>query len=159
MAKPLVKPQPRSSVAGMLERGVGAQALVKPPERISTILPTPIAEQGQTSNIERSPQAVLREIEIIPRQFTLRANSDRVLKDVVSVYSSATGLDLKHSEFLRSVLIAVEHAMPEITREAKLIGRLKRPKNDRGTEEIREQMERIIAKAFVAAMRAAGTLD
>ncbi len=82
-----------------------------------------------------------------------------MLKRIISVYSESTGIDLKHSEFLRAVLVAVEHAMPELSREASQIGRLRRPKNDRENGAIREQMERKVAKAFVAGMRAMAALD
>jgi len=85
----------------------------------------------------------------VPRQFTLTASTDRTLKRLITVYGDATGLDLKHSELLRAVLLAVEHAMPELSREAQGIGRLRRPKNDRGREGEREALERCIAKAFV----------
>ena len=161
MAKPLMKPQATSSVAGMLQRGVGAQALAKPEERLSHILPTPIVEQAAVQLIAQTKEFTKKNAEPanVLRQFSLTHNADRMLKKMISVYSEATGIDLKHSEFLRAVLVAVEHAMPELTREASLIGQLKRPKNDRSNEAIREQMERKIAKAFVAGMRAVAALD
>lgn len=87
------------------------------------------------------------------------ARTDRVLKRLVSTYSDATRIDLKHSEVLRAILVAVEHAMPELLREANGIGVIRRPKNDRGREAEREQLERRIAKAFVAGMRASGLLE
>ena len=159
MPKPLVKTQPTSSVAGMLEPGIGAQAMSKPIERRLNILPTPIAEQVPPVSGERVIIAAPMEKENILRQFGLTADSDRILKKIVSVYSDATSLDLKNSEFLRSFLIAVEHALPELEREAQAIGRLKRPKNDRDKKGIQQQMERQIAKAIVAGMRAVATLD
>lgn len=48
--------------------------------------------------------------------------------------------------------------MPELVREAQGIGPLRRPKNDRGREAEREALEREIARAFLAGMRAAGML-
>ena len=63
------------------------------------------------------------------------------------------------SELLRAVLVAVAHAMPELTREASNIGPLRRPKNDRGNEALRDELERRIATAFVAGMRAAGVMQ
>jgi hypothetical protein len=142
----------------MLQPGIGAQALARPTERTTPILPTPIAEQVQIHVVPREPAAATGEPASVPRQFVLTPSSDRVLKKIVAVYSDATRLDLKHSEFLRAMLVAVEHALPELAREAAQIGQLKRPKNDRGNEAVRDQMERRIAEAFVAGMRAVGGL-
>jgi hypothetical protein len=57
------------------------------------------------------------------------------------------------------VLMALEHAAPELEREAAHIGRLKRPKNERGNEARRDQLERQIASAIIAGARAANVLD
>jgi len=51
-------------------------------------------------------------------------------------------------------LIALEHAAPELEREAAHIGRLKRPKNERGNEGLRDRLERRIARALIAGTRA-----
>jgi hypothetical protein len=59
-------------------------------------------------------------------------SADRTLKRLVSIYSTATNLDLKASEVLSAVLVALEHAMPELERAAGQIGTLKRPKHERG---------------------------
>lgn len=158
MAKPLIKLQPSSSVAGMLEAGVGAKAMSQPAESRLNILPTPITEQVYPSPNDLTA-APPYEIASIARQFSLTADSDRILKKIISVYSEATSVELKHSEFLRAVLVAVEHALPELTREAQLIGRLKRPKNDRAKLAMRQDMERQIARAFVAGMRAVAALN
>jgi hypothetical protein len=142
----------------MLEPGVGAQVIAKPEAITPRTLPTPV----QTMPIpERANQDEIRpsgEVPDIPRQFTLTSKTDRILKRLVGTYSEATGMDLKHSELLRAVLVAVEHAMPELVREAQGIGPLRRPKNDRGREAEREDVERRIAKAFLAGMRAAGMM-
>jgi hypothetical protein len=44
-------------------------------------------------------------------------------------------------------------------REARSIGRLKRPKNDAWLFHKRDELERTIARAFVAAMRAAPAME
>ena len=72
----------------------------------------------------------------------------------MGIYSRAGGVDLKSSEVMRAVLIALEHAAPELEREAARIGRLKRPKNDRGTEGLRDRLERRIARAIIAGVMA-----
>jgi hypothetical protein len=164
MAKPLTRPQPLSSVAGMLQPGIGAQALSKP---APAHVPVPISEAQppQPATFVPPPAAKPKlavptgEIPNVPRQFTLTASTDRVLRRIVGIYSEAAGMDLKHSELLRAILMAVEHAVPELEREAAVIGKIKRPKNDRGREAEREALERRIAKAFIAGMRAARVLE
>ena len=150
MAKPLSKPQPSSSVANMLDLGVGAAALAKPSKREHTS-PAPIAN-------EIPPQPVVLEAVGEPanihRQFILTRSTDETLKRLVNIYSKATGVDLKGSEVMRAVLIALEHAAPELEREAAHIGRLKRPKNERGNEGLRDRLERRIARALIAGTRA-----
>jgi hypothetical protein len=72
----------------------------------------------------------------------------------VRIYSRAGGVGLKSSEVMRAVLVALEYAAPELEREATRIGRLKRPKNDRGIEGLRNRFERRIARAIIAGLRA-----
>lgn len=159
MPKPLTKPQPTSSVAKMLEPSVGAQVIAKPEPVATTILPLPVQPHVGSLPRQQVDMRASGEVPDVPRQFTLTAKTDRTLKRVIATYSEATGIDLKHSELLRAILVAVEHAMPELIREAQVIGRLRRPKNDRGREAEREELERNIAKAFVAAMRATGLMS
>ncbi len=155
MAKPLTKPQPQSSVSNMLDLAVGAAAISTPHKR-EGITPTPVANEilplpahtdatGEPANIHR--------------QFILTGATDETLKRLVSIYSKATGIDLKASEVMRAMLMALEHAAPELEREAVHIGRLKRPKNERGKEALRDQLERRIASAIIAGTRAADVLD
>lgn len=150
MPKPLDKPQPTSSVANMLDLGVGAAALAKPPSR-ENVPPTPI-----TNDIppQPAPAELAGEPANIHRQFILTRSADETLKKLVRIYSRAGGVDLKSSEVMRAVLIALEHAAPELEREAARIGRLKRPKNDRGNEGLRDRLERRIARAIIAGARA-----
>lgn len=154
MAKPLTKPQPLSSVSNMLDLAVGAAAISTPSKR-KNIAPTPIAN-------EITPRAyndTTGEPANIHRQFIFTGATDETLKRLVSIYSKATGIDLKASEVMRAVLIALEHAAPELEREATHIGRLKRPKNERGKEWLRDQLERRIAGAIIAGARAANVLE
>ncbi len=155
MAKPLTKPQRQSSVSNMLDLAVGAAALSKPSAREST-KPTPIANE-----IPQTPRLNTKtgEQTNIHRQFILTSSTDETLKKIVGIYSRATGTDLKASEIMRAVLIALEHAAPELEREAGHIGRLKRPKNERGNEDLREQLERRIARAIIAGARATNVFE
>jgi hypothetical protein len=150
MPKPLDKPQPTSSVANMLDLGVGAAALAKPSRR-ENVPPTPV-----TNDIppQPTPAEPAGEPANIHRQFILTRSADETLKKLVRIYSRAGGVDLKSSEVMRAVLIALEHAAPELEREAARIGRLKRPKNDRGNEGLRDRLERRIARAIIAGTKA-----
>jgi len=150
MPKPLDKPQPTSSVANMLDLGVGAAALAKPPRR-ENVPPTPLANEIPPQPVAAEPPG---EPANIHRQFILTRSADETLKKLVRIYSRAGGVDLKSSEVMRAVLVALEHAAPELEREAARIGRLKRPKNDRGNEGLRDRLERRIARAIIAGVRA-----
>ena len=150
MPKPLDKPQPTSSVANMLDLGVGAAALAKPPRR-ENVPPTPVTNELSP---QPAPVEPAGEPANIHRQFILTRSADETLKKLVRIYSRAGGVDLKSSELMRAVLIALEHAAPELEREAARIGRLKRPKNERGNEGLRDRLERRIARAIIAGARA-----
>jgi hypothetical protein len=133
--------------------------MTKPGTRPATILPIPVSYQAPQEERASGQIRASGEVACIPRQFTLTSSTDRALKRLIAVYGEATGVDLKHSELLRAILVAVTHAMPELTREADNIGPLKRAKNDRGNEAQRDELERRIAAAFVAGMRAAGVIQ
>ena len=150
MPKPLDKPQPTSSVANMLDLGVGAAALAKPPRR-ENVPPTSVANEIPPQPVPAEPPG---EPANIHRQFILTRSADDTLKKLVRIYSRAGGVDLKSSEVMRAVLVALEHAAPELEREAARIGQLKRPKNDRGNEGLRDRLERRIARAIIAGLRA-----
>lgn len=155
MAKPLNKPQPTSSVANMLDLGVGAAALAKPSKR-EIVPPTPVANDIPPQPVVIEPAG---EPANIHRQFILTRSTDETLKKLVRIYSRAGGVDLKSSEVMRAVLIALEHAAPELEREAGRIGRLKRPKNERGNEGLRDRLERRIARAIIAGTKATTVLE
>jgi hypothetical protein len=155
MAKPLTKPQPQSSVSNMLDLAVGAAAVSTPPKR-EILAPTPVTNEISSLPVRRETTG---EPTNIHRQFILTTSTDETLKKLVNIYSKATGVDLKASEVMRAVLIALEHAAPELEREAARIGRLKRPKNERGKESLRDQLERRIASAIIAGTRAADVLE
>src|SRR5215212_3818434 len=150
MPKPLDKPQPTSSVANMLDLGVGAAALAKPPRR-ENVLPTSVANEIPPQPVPAEPPG---EPANIHSQFILTRSADETLKKLVRIYSRAGGVDLKSSEVMRAVLLALEHAAPELEREAARIGRLKRPKNDRGNEGLRDRLERRIARAIITGVMA-----
>ena len=154
MAKPLTKPQPRSSVSNMLDLSVGAAALSAPPQPAeSQEISTPVQA------VALPPAPAEEEVASIHRQFILTRSADETLKKVLQIYSKATGLDLKASELLRALLLALEHVAPELEREAARIGRLKRPKNERSNKALRDELERNIARAIVSGARAANLME
>src|SRR5262249_33871733 len=93
------------------------------------------------------------------RQFQITASTDATLQRIVEAYSKATGLKLTNSEFLRAVLHALEPTVALHAREAGAIGHLRRSKNEPWLFHERDARERAIARAFVAAMRAAPTME
>lgn len=95
----------------------------------------------------------------IPRQFGLTKTADTTLRDLVRLYSDAVGFDMTNAEVFRGVLHGVKHAMPLLKREARHIGKHKRFKNSRGTEALRDELERKVGRAFVAGMRSAAEME
>jgi hypothetical protein len=94
----------------------------------------------------------------IKREFILTASADETLHQGVRIFSRATGTDLTNSHFLRVLLKTVEHALPELEKEASRIGRLKRPSNAKGHEADREEYERRLAQALLVAIRKCGQM-
>ncbi len=155
MARPLTTPQPTSSVANFLEPHVGAAALARPETTMRPMLVTPILQQLPPS--EDTAARIPRRS--VLRQFKLPQELDQTLQQLVRYYSDAAGTDLKMTEILCAVLKGIETALPQIEREAKGLGPLKRPKNDPLNEKRHEDFLREIAKRFVAGMRGAKMMD
>lgn len=155
MPKPLVRQQPSSSVARLLEPGIAAGALA--PLR-SDLIEQPIQGRSQESERNRARSAT-GEIANITRQFIVTESTDEILKQLIQLYSRAVGSQLTNSHVLRAILKGVAHAMPELEREAERLGRIKRPRNVRGKEHERELFERRITTAFMAGMRAASVYE
>jgi hypothetical protein len=147
MPKPLLRPQPTSSVANILDESVARAALarVTPARRVEE------TEQAAHTNSVIADEA-LTETPTIRRQFILTPSADLTLKHIVALYSKATGSELTNSHVLRALLKAIEHAMPQLEHEAEQMGKLKRPKNDRANEAHRDEFERKLASCIVAGM-------
>jgi len=155
MPKPLVRQQPSSSVARLLEPGIAAGALAPVrPDRTEQ----PIQGTSEESDRNRARGAT-GEIANITRQFIVTESTDEILKQLVQLYSRAAGSQLTNSHVLRAILKGVAHAMPELEREAERLGRIKRPRNVRGKEHERELFERRITTAFMSGMRAASVYE
>ena len=147
MPKPLLRPQPTSSVANILDESVARAALarVTPARRVEE------TEQAAHTTSVVADEA-LTETPTIRRQFILTPSADLTLKHIVALYSKATGSELTNSHVLRALLKAIEHAMPQLEHEAEQMGKLKRPKNDRANEAHRDEFERKLASCIVAGM-------
>jgi hypothetical protein len=97
----------------------------------------------------------------IHREFVLTEAADITIDDAIRVLSRRTGTRLTRSHFLRAVLKAISHALPELEDKAGAIGILKRPSNW-GTEEAaqgREEYELDLARAIVAAIKASKQME
>ena len=150
MPKPLLRPQPTSSVANILDESVARAALarVTPARRVEE------TEQAAHTTSVVADEA-LTETPTIRRQFILTPSAALTLKHMVALYSKATGSELTNSHVLRALLKAIEHAMPQLEHEAEQMGKLKRPKNDRANEAHRDEFERKLASCIVAGMHGA----
>jgi hypothetical protein len=89
----------------------------------------------------------------IKREFILTQSADDALHELMRVVSRSTSTNLTNSHLFRVLLKVVEHAMPEIEKEFSQVGKLKRPSNARGRESERDEFERMLASALVAALR------
>ena len=155
MPKPLVRQQPTSSVARLLEPGVAVGALA--PVR-SDLPDRQLLDNGQEP-VRNRARAATGELANITRQFILTESTDEVLQQLVQLYSRAAGSQLTNSHVLRAILKGIVHAMPELEREVGRMGKIKRPQNIRGKEHERESFEKKIAAAFVSGMRAASVFE
>jgi hypothetical protein len=95
----------------------------------------------------------------IKREFLLTQLADDTLKDAVDLVSSATGTNLTNSHFFRVLIKCIAHAMPQLEIEVSKLGKLKRPSNAREGQAAREEYERTIAAAVVAALRSSPPFD
>jgi len=136
------------------------------PNQRATVVATPTPSRTQMPQHEAAPTSQpyasrepTGERALVVRQFQLTPSADATLRNMVATYGQATGLELTRSEFLRAVLHALSHTVGLHEREARMIGRLKRPKNEAWLFNRRDELERAIARAFVAAMRASPYLD
>ena len=126
-----------------------------PPQAASSLPQRPTASEPRafpTREPTGEPPSAIRQIQLTP-------STDATLERMLSAYSRATGLQLSRSEFLRAVLYALAPTVELHAREAGAIGPLKRPKNEAWLFHKRDELERAIARAFTAAMRAAPVMD
>lgn len=152
MPIPRSQKEPTSSVANMLTSGIGASLMSKAPPitEVEPLTPKIIALP------ERVPAGIIGEPADIKLQFTLTKSTEKVLEELASSYRDACGMKPSRSELLRAILKALRCGMNELKREATHIGRLKRPKKEKGQESQDRvaKMEDKIVYAIIAGMRA-----
>lgn len=145
MPKPLHNAQPTSSVAGLLQPGVGASVTrsVLPSAGVPAFPPAGMPEPPRTGEPAN-----------VKREFVLTPGAETTLRQVLALFEQATGAKLTHSHLLRAVLTVLEHALPDLEREAARLGPMKRPSNARGAEAERDDFERRLAAVLRAGVRA-----
>lgn len=155
MARPLREAPPSSAVARLLDVGAAARAItttaVSTPESTNFGARPEPASESRSCNDARTM--------LVKREFVLTSVAERSLLGLINTIRHATGARVSASHVLRALLIAVEHAGPQIDHEARRLGALKLPSNASGRDAERSAFERRIAAALVAGMRASSALD
>src|SRR5262245_41835888 len=152
MPKALSTIPPSSSVAKLLEPGVGAAALrpARPPAGL----------RGDGGAGPREPAQVAPEpsgeAADIKRELTLTRTTDQALDELVTVYQRTTGSRVHASHVMRALLRAVSLSLSEIERSAAALGPLRRPSNAPGREAERDAFEARLAESLLAGLRARG---
>jgi hypothetical protein len=144
MPKPLGSPVPSSAVARLLEPGSASAALAPAGPRL-----VPPRSAAMTESRALPP---------IKREFVFSPAADEALRELLALYQRAIGGSVTHSHLLRALFQVVAHALPEIERQAALLGPLRRPSNARGDELRRQEFERQLAHSLCRAFRAAPPL-
>src|SRR5262245_58093529 len=174
MAKRLERLQPSSSIANVLDLDA-ARAAIGEPSRHQLVVtaidpgaehdgqepsPAPVPSGAAQAQSSVAPTAApTGEFPRVMRQIKLTPTADATLQAVIDAYSRATGLELTRSEFVRALILALGHTSGLHEREARGIGRLRRPKNEARLFHKRDELERSIARAFIAAMRGAPVME
>jgi hypothetical protein len=161
MAKPLTSLPPSSSVAKLLEPGIGAAA-TRPMAVPHAGMPAgPPAGAPAPSRSDAAPDAdetdftpATGEQPDIKREFTLTRSTDDTLSELLALYQRTTGCRLHTSHLMRALLKALRQAMPEVEREARVLGPLRRPSNASGREAERDEFESRLGASLLAGLRA-----
>ena len=164
MAKPLNSIPPSSSVAKLLEPGIGAAA-TRPlalPQTGSHAAPhagvpaAPVVRDRPPFQGEPPVAHPSGEPADIKRELTLTRSTDDTLSELLALFQRTTGCRLHTSHLMRALLKVLRHAMPEVEREARALGPLRRPSNASGREAERDEFEARLAVALLAGLRARG---
>lgn len=163
MAEPLKREQPSSSVMTIFRKDAARAAVALPGSHPPVAPPTElISPERPPVHPEARPAAAMEptgQPADVLRQFQLTASADAALKRVMRTYGEASGLDLNRSEFVRSLVRVLEHAIPQHELSARTIGALRRPKNDPWLLHKRDELEQRLARAIHSALRSAPLLE
>ena len=162
MAEKLRRTQPTSSIAAALNLDAVRAFALQPTPVVA--LPSPARGPAQYGRSSQASQSLASgeptgESASVMRQVQLTPTADATLKALMDAYGRATGLELTRSEFLRAALHALAPTVQIHERAAAGIGRLRRAKNEARLFHKRDELERRIAGAFTAAMRAAPNFE
>src|SRR5438045_903038 len=123
MAKPLTTIPPSSSVAKLLEPGIGAAATRPMAFPHAGVPAGPQAGAPALARAEAAP--AMDEADSVPptgeqpdikREFTLTRSTDDTLSELVALYQRTTGCRLHASHLMRAILKVLRQAMPEVER-------------------------------------------
>jgi hypothetical protein len=166
MAKPLTTMPPSSSVAKLLEPGIGAAATRPMAIPHAGVPAGPQAGSPAPSRTDAAPTpdgtdsvVATGEQPDIKREFTLTRSTDDTLSELVALYQRTTGCRLHASHLMRGLLKVLRQAMPEVEREAWALGPLRRPSNASGREAERDEFESRLAASLLAGLRAGRHAD
>ncbi len=152
MPKPLSSIPPSSSIAKLLEPGVGAAA-VKPAPAQAGMRAGGDAGAREPVSVQPEPTGEPADVK---RELTLTRSTDETLDELVLVYQRATGSRVHASHVMRALLRALSLSLPEIERSATGLGPLRRPSNAPGREAERDAFEARLADSLLAGLRARG---
>lgn len=153
MAKPLRTTVPTSSVARLFDVAAAAEAVATPsaPPPMESHTPPPVSveprQRPRTNHVEQPT---------VKRELVLTPSTHDTLENLVDVLRRTTRSRLTTSHVARALLKAVEHCLPQITREARKLGALKLPSNARAWEKDRERFEAQLADAILSGLREGG---
>lgn len=138
MPKPLTQPPPTSSVANLLDPGIGSAVL-------AAVKPLPARPQAgmRDRDAAENPDAVY-----LKREFVLTQTTDQILKRLVSLFEAATGTTVSNSHILRAAFLLVADSWADLEREASRLGPLARPSNAKGREAERVAFEQALAECL-----------
>jgi hypothetical protein len=153
MPKPLITIPPSSSVAKLLEPGVGAAAMKPAAPQAG------VRGGGDAGPREPAPAGTPEptgEAADVKRELTLTRTTDRTLDDLVAIYQRATGARVHASHVMRALLRALRSSLPEVERAAAGLGPIRRPSNAPGREAERDAFEIKLSESLLAGLRAGG---
>jgi hypothetical protein len=152
MPKELNRPRPASSISDMLDTGLIDQATTPATSAPQVIQPSQRDTAEQPSAGHQQPLAVARtgEPADIQRMYRLTPTAYKSLQQLRLVFSSHLGFDVAHSVVMRSILYAIERALPQIEQaSAEQLLPCAQPSTAIGNELARDALEHQLTEAIV----------